>query len=94
MAAVHTKPWTDQRMVLEAEHQGRNARVTAGSHIADLVALKKTILLCHKCSPKFGSAKSGYVTSKNIPFAGARCDGCKEMGMDRRVFLHHANMPR
>lgn len=94
MPALHLKPWTEQRMVFESEGGGRSARVSAGSHISDLVSLQKTILLCHKCAPKFSSAKNGYVTNKNIPFACARCDGCKENGMDRRVFIHHSNMPR
>lgn len=76
------------------EDQGRTARTLAGSHIADLVSLKKTILLCSACSPKFNSARNGYVTNRTMPLCVAKCDGCKEPGSDRHVYLHHQNMPR
>lgn len=94
MPALHLKPWTDQRRVLDSEDRGRPARTLAGSHIADLVHLRKTVILCDLCRPKFDNRAVGYVTNPKIPMCSARCDGCKDQGMDRRLFLHHQNLPR
>lgn len=93
-AALHLKPWTDQRLTLAAESTGKKSGTTAGSYIADLVSLKKAILLCPACLPKFGAAQNGYVTQSRMPMCGGRCDGCKDNGMDRRLFLHHSQLPR
>lgn len=93
-AALHLKPWTEQRIARESEDPGRSARTLAGSHIADLAALKKAIILCDGCARKQGAAPNGYVTNSRIPFCGGKCDGCREIGMDRRLFIHHTNMPR
>jgi hypothetical protein len=48
-AALHLKPWTEERLARESEDPGRAARTLAGSHIADLAALKKAIILCEGC---------------------------------------------
>lgn len=93
-AALHLKPWDDRRLTLAMEHTGRKAGTTAGSYIDDLVAQKKTVILCTGCSPKFASAANGYATRKSMPICAAKCDGCREDGMDRRLFVHHQNMPR
>jgi hypothetical protein len=93
-AALHLNPWTEQRLALESESKGRPVGTLAGSHIADLVALKKTVILCDGCVRKWGSARNGYVTQSRIPFCSANCDGCCEMGTDRRLFLHHSQLPR
>lgn len=92
--ALHLKPWTDQRRVLASEDPGRPARTLAGSHIADLVHLRKAVILCPMCVRKFDGRSVGYITNPDVPFCGARCDGCKEMGMERRLFLHHEHMPK
>lgn len=94
MPALHLVPWTDQRRLADQEHRGRPARTLAGSHVSDLVSLRKSVILCSTCLPKFNARAVGYVTSPNIPLCGARCDGCKENGMERRLFLHHQHMPR
>lgn len=94
MPALHLKPWTAQRLVARDEYQGRAARTLAGSHISDLVSLRKAVMLCHKCQHKFAASKAGYVTRSSIPYAGGRCDGCKEVGMKRRLYLHHQHLPR
>lgn len=94
MPALHLKPWDDQRLLADSEHTGKKSRVTAGSYIDDLAELRKTITLCSNCSPKFNAASRGYVTERTMPLCTARCDGCKETGGDRRLYLHHRNMPR
>lgn len=92
--ALHLKPWTDQRRTLALESTGRKPGQTAGTHVSDLAALKKTILLCSSCRPKFDDKAYGYVTSARLPMCGGKCDGCKDNGMGRSVFLHHSQMPR
>ena len=94
MPALHLVPWTDQRRMADLEDKGRPARTLAGSHISDLVHLRKAVILCSTCLPRWKPEKVGYVTSPRIPMCGARCDGCKENGMGRRMFLHHQHMPR
>lgn len=76
------------------EDRGRAARTLAGSHMADLAHLQKAILLCSTCVRRFDAKSNGYVTDRTMPLAAARCDGCREMGMDRHVFVHSQNMPR
>lgn len=93
-AALHLNPWTDQRLVLDDESTGKKSGQTAGTYIADLVSLKKTVMLCDNCAPKFDAKRNGYATSPNIPHCIGKCDGCKEMGMERHLFLHQQNMPR
>jgi len=93
MVALHLKPWTPQRLVSRDEYQ-RPSGTVAGSHIADMVHLKQAICLCHKCQHKFAATKAGYVTRSNLPFVGGRCDGCNEMGFERRLYLHHKNLPQ
>lgn len=93
MAHLHLKPWTTQRLAMADLHTGKKSGQMAGTYISDLVTLRKAISLCVDCLPKFNAARNGYVTCKNIPMVGGRCDGCKEDGMERRLFLHHQNMP-
>lgn len=94
MAYLHLLPWTDQRRLADQEFKGRAARTLAGSHVADLVHLRKSVILCSNCQPKFNAKANGYISPKNVPLCGARCDGCKDMGMERRLFLHHQHLPR
>jgi len=94
MANLQLVPWRDERPLSELEDKGRPARTLAGSHIADLVHLRKGIMLCSTCLPKWNPKSVGYITAPTVPMCGGRCDGCKENGMDRRMFLHHQHMPR
>lgn len=94
MAALHLNPWTDQRLVADDESTGKKSGQLAGSYIADLVSLRKAVMFCPTCLPKFDSRKAEYVTDPAIPHCIGKCDGCKDMGIERRLFLHHQNMPR
>jgi hypothetical protein len=94
MANLHLKPWTDQRLTMAMGHTGKKSGQLGGSYISDLVSLKKCITLCVGCSRKFSAASNGYVTDRSIPKCSASCDGCKDMGHDRNVYVHHQNMPK
>lgn len=94
MVALHLKPWTDERLTLDDESTGKKSGQMAGTYISDLVALQKTVLLCPTCLPKFDAKRAGYVNAPSMPHCIGKCDGCKDMGIERRLFLHHQNMPR
>lgn len=59
------------------EWQGRR-RITPGSHIADLVALGKSIALCNACNPRFDPRKHDYHVDRNLPRVRGKCDGCRQ----------------
>jgi hypothetical protein len=94
MPALHLVPWDEERLAKASEHTGRKAGITAGSYIADLAALKKSIVLCQSCAPKFHAPKYGYTTKHGLPLVSGACDGCKDEGRDRQLFIHHQQMPR
>lgn len=95
MPYLHLVPWTEERVTQASEHQGRKAGTTAGSFIDDLAELKKSIVLCQSCAPKFRNARvRGYTIKHGLPLVSGRCDGCKDEGRDRILFIHHQNMPR
>lgn len=94
MANLNLIEWTDERLVLDDESAGKKFGQMAGSYIADLVSLRKTIILCPSCLPKFSAAKNGYVTQSRMPLCMGKCDGCRDMGMERRLFVHHQQIPQ
>lgn len=71
----------------EWEWKGRKGGTSHGSHISDLVALEKSILLCSFCQPKFEPAKHGYTMAVRPPFhngAWSDCDACgRDMSLCR-----------
>ena len=74
------------------EARGAPTRVSAGSWIDDLTALKKCIMLCWKCEKKFKNYKKyGYERKKFIcpgqQLAIGTCDGCKDRMTMCRMFL-------
>lgn len=70
------------------EHPGRRSDgvQTAATWITDLMALRKAILLCSFCRPKFNPRKHGYRKFYSPDWTGktdgymsnGRCDGCKQ----------------
>lgn len=75
--------------LLALEPRFRNLRgKTVGSHISDMVALRKLIMLCVHCEGKFDRKNAGYLRSRLIPLARGRCDGCYTDGNVCAAFLH------
>lgn len=69
------------------EHPGRKVgSQSAASWVMDLVSLKKLVILCSFCRPKFNPRKFGYRKFYNPDSTGltdghvvnGRCDDCKE----------------
>ena len=56
-----------------------------GSHIDDLVALGKLVLLCEFCRPKFNAPANHYERYLDRPVAG-NCDACSDHGWTHSAF--------
>ena len=81
--------WTGPRRLAAAEYPGRRPGRLPGGHVADLADLKKAIILCSSCVPKFSSEKVGYVSKKHLPFVMGNCDGCNGFGTRQHFLVHH-----
>jgi hypothetical protein len=64
-----------------ARSTGRRPGSVAGSHIADMVSLGRSITLCSDgCKHKFDAERHGYHEARRFPFHGgviSNCDGCR-----------------
>lgn len=61
-------------------HPGRRHDRLAGGYVDDLAELKKAILLCPVCRPKFDAMRAGYGHRRGVPSqAMGDCDGCREV---------------
>ena len=81
--------WTGPRRFFDQRDRGRPAGRLPGGYIADLADLRKGIILCRYCVPKFCSPKVGYVAKKNLPFVMGNCDGCNNFGTRQHFLVHH-----
>lgn len=63
--------------------RGRPSAQLAGTFLADMVALRKTVYLCSLCIAKFGERRNGYRRAARPPLNQgciSHCDGCREWG--------------
>lgn len=76
---------------------GRPKGKPIGSHLDDLVALNKAIILCRNCSTKFASTarKYKYFRSENDNLLVVRgdCDICRNFDVQSSLFLHESLLP-
>lgn len=82
--------WTPQRRLFAGAAKGRGKGRLAGGHVLDRADLKKALVLCRSCLPKFDQQKSGYVTKTNLPFVAGRCDGCQQYAPRAHFLVHHS----
>ena len=82
--------WTGPRRFFDQRDRGRPAGRLPGGYVGDLTDLRKGIILCRSCAPKFNSATSGYVYKANMPTVRGDCDGCKEFTMTGHFLVHHS----
>ncbi len=57
---------------------GRKMGKPHGVHIADMVELRKVILLCWRCQPRFFYKKANYYKDLVFVHTTGKCDACKE----------------
>ena len=72
------------------EDPGRKPGRIAGGYMSDLAALKKTIILCPFCEHKFNPRKSNYEVWNRFYMAHGRCDGCKQLSFQAKIYNHEA----
>ena len=86
--------WTPRERTMASLDQGRRPGRLPGGHVTDIADLKKAIMLCDDCKPKFASANAGYVTRASLPFVRGRCDGCSQYTNRAHLFVHHSTIGR
>ncbi|MHC4222992.1 MAG: hypothetical protein ACYSUN_03295 [Planctomycetota bacterium] len=69
--------------------QGRPWRRPAGGWMADLAALKQTILLCSGCAHKFDFKRAHYFREGRFEAIGG-CDGCVTHYGKVVLFVHQS----
>lgn len=71
---------TPRQRLAASAYQGRHAAVTAGSHLFDLMALGKALILCpdayRKLKPEL--QRHGYQQKPNLPRVRGKCDATKQ----------------
>lgn len=65
------------RLLKAAEDKGRKAGKPAGSHIGDLVDLRKSIVLCPSCTSGFNAKKARYYRQREYAYVQGNCDNCR-----------------
>lgn len=77
-----------ERFPHQLVYSGRKVGRIPGGHIADLVALRQTIILCDSHHRKFDAKRAGYFEEKKIQ-CGGQCDACREeMPANGHLFIH------
>ena len=67
---------------------GKKSCVTAGSHLSDLCALRKCVMLCSRCEHKFDAKRARYRRKHFLSGLIGECDGCGEKGTHCAAFVH------
>lgn len=74
---VKTRWWSPREILKSFEARvGPTHGRLAGGWIHDLCSLRKVVLLCAPCNPKFDPKKLGYIRDTDWPRYGGKCDGC------------------
>lgn len=87
------KPMTPARSLAAHADPGRKIGRVHGGWIADLVGLRKCIILCPFCKPKFNPKKHEYVPWRRDTFCVSKCDACKELDPRCVAFIHETLIP-
>ena len=89
-----SKYWTPKRMAKQAESSGRKTAQLTGTHIDNLIQLRRVLTLSPEAARKFGhprgrsqAERAGYVIKKSIPVARSWCDASGEFHPGCIVFF-------
>ena len=69
--------------------KGRTIGKPAGSYIADLVELKKAIVLCNACVNKFDAKRNHYFRERAMYVQG-NCDACRRFSPQANLCVHES----
>ena len=75
MDVLIPRQWTPRALAKASEAPVGARGKLRGSHIDDLVALGKLVLLCDFCNPKWNPRANHYEKYQPVPVAG-NCDAC------------------
>ena len=81
------QPYSQKRYMASLEHPGRPSGGTAGSWVADFVALNRAIMLCPFCVNKFNPRANKYEVWRNEIYSIAKCDDCRQTSRQIRTFI-------
>ena len=87
---LNPQPDTAHRRLQSVEAASRPGHRVAGGWIDDIVALRQAVFLCEFCNPKFNPKSRNYELWRRDVWSHARCDGCGQMSLHARVFIHEA----
>ena len=85
------KSWSRKDILKSYEDPGRKTGMPVGSHISDLIALRKAISLCPLCVGKFNPKRYEYehLTSPEIGvYSIANCDACRATDPRCKTYIH------
>jgi len=69
-------------------HPGRKKTISPGSHLYDLIALKKVIILCWECNHKFYPHHKSQSYRVDPMKANATCDLCHRASRTANIYIH------
>lgn len=73
------------------ESPGRKFGKPEGGHVTDLAYLRKAIILCWKCQPKFDHKRYCYYKDERFPHVVGRCDGCRQiLNHSTKLYIHES----
>lgn len=89
------REYSKQEILKSSEDKGRPVGKPKGSHLDDLIALRKAVLLCRLCAPQLVKVarKYQYREDPKMPVVRASCDCCREHDDQARCFLHESLIP-
>ena len=90
LTVIVPRVYTQQQIAESYAVKGRPKGRTPSSHVDDMVALRKLVLLCDFCRPKWNPRKDHYELYQKIPVAG-NCDACGDHVWTGTAFIPEIN---
>ncbi len=90
------KKWTPKMLTHVASEGGRRYGKPHGSHVDDLAALRRAIVLCGQCHFRFDWKRHGYYSVKKYEstLVRGKCFACTLFCEDGRLFIHEDHRPK
>jgi len=82
--------FSKKEIISSYEDPGRPWNRPAGGWIGDLTELRKFILLCPYCSPKFNPRQNQYEVWRAKIESIGKCDGCKQVSTYLKGYIHQS----
>ena len=90
--AVHTTDWnTAANRMRRVAAPGKPSGLSRGAWVSDLASLRKAIMLCGFCAPKWNAKAHHYVPRSIVrthPFVISDCDGCGSINAPCKLYRH------